>query len=61
MLKKACPSSGPEQRPSKGNRKANFWLCGRAYKLSEIYRGNFFNKSERFFKMHVMELRNGLF
>jgi len=21
----------------------------------------FFNKSERFFKMHVMELRNGLF
>jgi len=46
MLKKAtAQSSSPEQRPSKGQRKANFWLCRRAYKSLKIYKGNFSVKS----------------
>ena len=46
MLKKTkAQVSSSEQRPSKGNRKANFWLFRKAYKSLRIYRGNFLVKT----------------
>ena len=58
--KNHSPSSSPEQRHSKGHRKANFWLIRRAYKPSKFTEA-IFSKNERFFKTYGLKLGNGLF